>query len=73
VDTTAWEQEVTKLVAKAEIGQTTWEAVAMLEKAHMGLVTYNTYKQMTPQERARMGRINQTTARTRLGLPLGKP
>lgn len=69
---TAWEliipAEVTALVAQAELGQVAWEAVAMLEKATMGLVTYPTYKRLTPAERNRVGGMNQTTARQKLGL-----
>ena len=69
---TKWElvipAEITALVAQAEIGQTTWEAVAILEKAHMGLVTYSTYVRLTVAERNRIGGMNQTTARQKLGL-----
>lgn len=68
----AWElvipAEVAALVAQAELGQTSWEAVAVLEKAHLGLVTYLTYKRMTPAERNRVGGMNQTTARQKLGI-----
>ena len=68
----AWEvvrpTEVTELVARAELGQTTWEAVAMLEKARMGLVTYATYVHLTTAERNRIGGMNQTTARQKLGI-----
>ncbi len=60
--------EVTALVARAELAEVSWEAVAMLEKAHLGLVTYPTYKRMTPAERARVGGMNQTTARQKLGI-----
>jgi len=70
--TTIWElvipSEVTELVAQAELGRATWEAVAVLEKAHMGLVTYSTYRRLTPIERSRIGGMNQTTARQRLGI-----
>jgi len=60
--------EVTAMIAQAELGQTTWEAVAMLEKAHMGLMTYPTYKRLSPAERSRIGGMNQTTARAKLGI-----
>jgi uncharacterized membrane protein len=60
--------EVTALVAQAELGQATWEAVGMLEKALMGLVTYPTYKRLSPAERARIGGMNQTTARQKMGI-----
>lgn len=56
------------MIAQAELGQTTWEAVAMLEKAHMGLMTYPTYKRLSPAERSRIGGMNQTTARAKLGI-----
>lgn len=68
----AWElvipDEVTALVAQAELGQVAWEGVATLEKATMGLVTYPTYKRLTPAERNRIGGMNQTTARQKLGI-----
>jgi hypothetical protein len=61
--------EIVELAAQAELGQISWESVAMHEKAHLGLVTYPTYARMAPVERARVGAINQSTARRKLGLP----
>jgi hypothetical protein len=60
--------EVAALVDRAELAEVSWENVAVLEKAHLGLVTYPTYKRMTPAERNRVGCMNQTTARQKLGI-----
>lgn len=60
--------EVVAVLVQAELGQASWETVAMYEKAHLGLVTYGTYARMTPAERSRVGHMNQTTARAKLRL-----
>jgi len=41
----------------------------MLEKAHLGFVTYATYTRLTVHQRAKIGRMNQTTVRQKLRLP----
>lgn len=58
--------EMAALLAKAELGTTSWETVAMHEKAHLGFVTYATYARMTTAERNRVGAMNQTTVRAKL-------
>lgn len=60
--------EIAAVVAQAELGHTSWETVAMHEKAHLGIVTYATYVRMAPVERARVGAMNQSTVRRKLGL-----
>jgi len=58
-------REIAILIGRA----TSWEEVAMLEKAHLGFVTYATYTRLTVHQRAKIGRMNQTTVRQKLRLP----
>lgn len=66
-------EELAVLVLQAELNQLPWETVAMHEKAHMGYVTLATYNRMTVVERARVGGMNQSTIRRRLGIERDEP
>lgn len=60
--------DIASLTAQAELGRVAWETVAIHEKATLGYVLLDTYNRMTNEERARVGGMNQTTARLKLGL-----
>ena len=68
------EDEHARLVQSARRGEVRWVDLALQERAHLGMIHPETWDRMTPGEQRDMGKMNQTTARQRLGLlkPIGK-
>lgn len=60
--------QLNSLAEQAEIGNLGWLAVALQERAHLGIVMYATWWRLTPKERQDIGVMSQTSARARLGL-----